>query len=418
MISDQLGVLFASLDMTAMFSALAYVTWPVPVLVCVGVLLGWALRRLLSIRCSVVAASFVGVLAAAFIVGPERPELALAADALVGGDAGPAQSLLWAWSALLVLPAAAIRMSVDERRAQHAGNDIPHRGLRFFARVLRGRVAEPPAAPRGSWRLGVDVRTRERVEVDVPKTTTLIVGGAGQGKTNTVLGEVEAAVRNGYSVAFCDGKGSKDVALTLLVVAEALNVPFHVVSPREYGTPALDRRRRSLNVMADLSPEQVRDLVALAEEQTEPYYRNINKQGSRAAAAAIQLTGGVVTLKTLARALRQPEVIASALQQADAERFAEDVEWLSTLPAREKESLRALAGRLRNLSDGPAGDAITDGLPEVRLADLLQGGGGILYINAAPNIPTGPGCSPATWSKSSASIAVVSIRLASGAAAS
>ena len=110
------------------------------------------------------------------------------------------------------------------------------------------------------------------VRVARPRAHVTIVGASGSGKTTTAKLLLAAQCAAGGGLVVLDGKGGHDLPRAALRLAERHGREAFLWSPLPYGKPELDERRVAWNPCSDGSPTEVKDRIASAEPQTEPYY--------------------------------------------------------------------------------------------------------------------------------------------------
>jgi hypothetical protein len=124
-----------------------------------------------------------------------------------------------------------------------------------------------------------------------------------------------------------------------------------------YGTPELDRHRRAWNPAGGGNPTEIKDRIAAAEEQTEPYYAAIAARGLLAAArASRQALGRDPGLDELTSLLDSPSRLVTLLQRVDGAAHARDIAWLQGLTEGERSGLRGMGTRLFTMVNSDGGE--------------------------------------------------------------
>jgi hypothetical protein len=215
--------------------------------------------------------------------------------------------------------------------------------------------------------LGVDARDRP-ARVLRPHAHVTIVGASNSGKTTTAKLLLTAHVQAGGAVVVLDGKGGHDLPHHLRRLAAKHRRPVALWSPVRYGTPVLDGLRVAWDACSDGTPTEVKDRIASAEPQTEPYYAAIASRGLQAATTALHHAGEPLALDRIAGLLDQPPALAALLRAADHEPLAKEAAWLAGLTDGERSGLRGIATRLATMTGADAGRWL---LPHPRGRTLL-----------------------------------------------
>jgi len=213
------------------------------------------------------------------------------------------------------------------------------------------------------------------VRLPMPAAHVTIVGGSDSGKTNTAAVLLEAQVAGGGGFVVLDGKGGRDLPHLAVALGARYRRPVALWSIGAYGDPTLDAHRLAWNAAGDGTPTQVKDRIASAEEQSEPYYAAIAQRGLLAAGQALESAGEDVDLGALARLLDQPKALQAALR-VDPDRFSQELGWLADLNDGERSALRGMGVRLRTMVASDGGPALLPGPGgrELALYEALRGG--------------------------------------------
>jgi hypothetical protein len=283
------------------------------------------------------------------LVGPFESAQALKSTAASGF--GPERRLvpLAIYGTLFWLPLSALvattgKLWIDRRDRLHGGErEVRSRESLGPAQVAAVSRARRRAASQGRYSpgdgvlLGHDLGHRRPTRVPLLKAHATIVGGSNTGKTNTAEVLLEGTVAAGGSFVILDGKGGRDLAYTARALGERYQRPVALWSVLPYGDPQLDALRLHWNVAGGGNPTEIKDRIANAEPQNEPYYKAVAARGVLASTQAIAATGNVADLDHIAAMLESPDkTLAAALKAADETRFASTLEWLATLSDSEK----------------------------------------------------------------------------------
>lgn len=314
--------------------------------------------------------------AAALVVAPRsaRAVAHVAAGAMTDPRQAPAFLLaaIPLWLCLVPVTAAAWKLYRDRRDRLHGGDDeravADAIGPVELLRLRRARAREYAACPLTSdgILLGVDHRGAP-VRVPQLQAHCTIVGGSNSGKTNTAEVLLEAQVAGGGGFVVLDGKGARDLPQAALALGARYGRPVALWSVQPYGDPHLDEHRFPWSATGGGTPTEIKDRIAAAEEQTEPYYRALASRGLLVAASALAARGAPVRIDDLAALLERPADLLAALgSSADP-----DARWLSGLTEGERSALRGMGTRLRTMVASDGGQAL---LPAAdgRAIDLLR----------------------------------------------
>ena len=193
------------------------------------------------------------------------------------------------------------------------------------------RARAPLGASRGAL-LGLS-RRGEPVRVAPLRTHAMIVGGSGSGKTTTAEVLLEGEVAAGRGFVILDGKGGRALPRVRGRARRALRAAGRaVVGAARTATPSWTRRR-AWNPAGGGNPTEIKDRIAAAEEQTEPYYAAIAARGLLAAArGAQQALGRAPGPRRARRAAGPPRAAGRAAASASTPtRHARDIAWLQGL---------------------------------------------------------------------------------------
>jgi conjugal transfer pilus assembly protein TraD len=268
------------------------------------------------------------------------------------------------WLALAPVVACAWKLSRDRRDRYHGGEHErravdavgPLTALRRWSRRRTARRAGPRTSA-GIY-VGLDVHGEPVYSPPLIAHAT-IVGGSNTGKTNTlaVLLEGEAVAGRGFVIA--DGKGGRDLPRVALELGRRYSRPVAVWSIDRYGDQELDELRFAWNVCGDGNPTEVKDRIATAEEQSEPYYKAIAARGVLAACQALQATGRELRLDELAALLEQPSILKRQLAAATGDQLAQSAAaWLDALTEGERSGLRGMGLRLQTMVASEGGNVL------------------------------------------------------------
>jgi hypothetical protein len=268
------------------------------------------------------------------------------------------------WLPLSALVATAGKLWIDRRDRLHGGErearsreSMGPVHLASLSLARRRAASEGRYQPGGGVLLGHDLKHRRPTRVPLLKAHATIVGGSNTGKTNTAEVLLEGTVAAGGSFVILDGKGGRDLAYTALALGERYQRPVALWSVLPYGDPQLDALRLPWNVAGGGNPTEIKDRIANAEPQSEPYYKAVAARGVLASTQAIAAAGQVPDLDHIAAMLESPDkTLAAALKAADQERFASTLEWLATLSDSEKSGLRGMGLRLQTMINSDGGE--------------------------------------------------------------
>ncbi len=351
--------------------ALVIVVGAVATVLLPGVLLGVALGETLRRR----GCKWTWPLLALPVLVPTTVVVAPSVDRLVAVAHGPVDiaaivgvgAPLWLWASPLVSTAYMLRRSRTDRlhggRAEVAVASAigPGEALRRRTRGARRRHDEHVV------HLGRDQRGDE-VVLPLLRAHATIVGGSDTGKTNTAKVLLEDHVARGAGFVVLDGKGGRTLPRLAVQLAERHGRAVHLWSVNPFGDPDLDRHRLPWNPVGNGSPTEVKDRIASAEEQTEPYYKAVASRGLLIAAQVAVRDGLDVRLDSLASALDKP----SAIRTTD----TVDAAWLRGLNDGERSALRGIATRIRTMVAGDGGDALlpSTAAPQIDLLRAVRRG--------------------------------------------
>lgn len=290
-------------------------------------------------------------------------------------------AVLWPWWLAAVAPVAiALRLWLDRRDRLHGGFAERRVAAALGPVRLLGRARRRWSARRApdSSEGTVLGRTRggEPVRVATLRAHGMIVGGSGSGKTTTASVLLGGEVAAGRGFVILDGKGGRSLPETAVELGCRYRRPVALWSILPYGDSVLDRRRWRWNPVGGGNATEVKDRIASAEEQTEPYYAAIASRGLLCAAQAGLLAadrdgGEPLRLDRLAALLEQPGRLAAALRAVDADRFARDIGWLGGLTETERSGLRGMGTRLSTMVASDGGEWLLPD-PDGREIDLHQ----------------------------------------------
>jgi hypothetical protein len=216
-------------------------------------------------------------------------------------------------------------------------------------------------------RVGVD-EAGLPVRVALPRAHVTIVGGSNTGKTNTAQILLEGQVAAGGGFIVIDGKGGTDLPHHALTLGRRFERPVALWSITGFADPALERQRTTWNPLGDATPTEVKDRIAAAEPQTEPYYAAVAARGLLIAAATIAAGRQPIRLDRLSALLDDPTTLATALPHTLPGAHIE-ARWLASLDPGERSALRGAAVRLRTMVASDGGPAL---LPSPREIQLLR----------------------------------------------
>jgi conjugal transfer pilus assembly protein TraD len=268
------------------------------------------------------------------------------------------------WLPLSALVATAGKLWIDRRDRLHGGaleahsrSSIGPMHLMALHHARRSATSEGRYSPTGGVLLGHDIAHRRPTRIPLLKAHATIVGGSNTGKTNTAEVLLEGTVAAGGSFVILDGKGGRDLAYTALALGERYQRPVALWSVLPYGAPQLDALRLRWNVAGGGNPTEIKDRIANAEPQNEPYYKAVAARGVLASTQAIAAAGNVPDLDHIAAMLESPDkTLSAALKSADEDRFASTLEWLATLSDSEKSGLRGMGLRLQTMINSDGGE--------------------------------------------------------------
>jgi hypothetical protein len=125
--------------------------------------------------------------------------------------------------------------------------------------------------------------------------------------------------------------------------------PVALWSIEPYGDSDLDQFRLAWNVCGDGNPTEIKDRIAIAEEQAEPYYKAIASRGVLAACHAITRAGEDISLDRLAGLLERPGTLRRELARTPDELAVSAAAWIEDLTDTERSGLRGIGLRLQTL---------------------------------------------------------------------
>jgi hypothetical protein len=332
-----------------------------------GAVIAFALRALrLRWSFGVVIAIALTLPLALDLVGRARLVQALAVGLLDGSakpDARSSIEVLWPfWLMIAGFLGAAGKHALERRARLHGGRgerelDREVGPLAIVTRQLRRhRATRAPLGTAGGVLLGFS-RTGDPVRIPALETHAMIVGGSGSGKTTTAEVLLEGEVAAGRGFVILDGKGGRSLPRFAVDLAARYDRPVALWSVLPYGTDDLDQHRRAWNPAGGGNPTEIKDRIAAAEEQTEPYYAAIAARGLVAAArASRQALDRAPGLDELASLLDSPPRLAALLQAVDPDRHARDVTWLQGLTEGERSGLRGMGTRLFTMVNSDGGE--------------------------------------------------------------
>lgn len=305
-----------------------------------------------------------------------RPVPCVEAVAAVGSELsagravglGRVASALWPfWLVIGGAVAIAVKTWLDRRARLHGGHgerelqrEVGPFGLIARAVGRRRALRTPMQDPRGVL-LGF-ARTGNPVRVAPLATHAMIVGGSGSGKTTTAQVLLEGEVAAGRGFVILDGKGGRSLPAFAVELAARYERPVALWSVLPYGLPQLDTHRRTWNPASGGNSTEIKDRIAAAEEQSEPYYAAIAARGLLAAARGLSHSlGRDPGLNELSSVLDSPASLASLLQDLDASAYAPDIAWLRGLTEGERSGLRGMGSRLFTMINSDGGEWL---LPE------------------------------------------------------
>ncbi len=205
----------------------------------------------------------------------------------------------------------------------------------------------------------------EPVRVPMPAAHIPIVGGSNTGKTNSIAVWVEGIVAAGFGAVMADGKGGHDLPRLGLELGRRYQRPVALWSITPYGDPQLDALRLPWSVTSDGNPTEIKDRIATAEEQSEPYYKAIAARGVLAACQALEASGQPIQLDALAELLEDPAALKAALKRAPDDRYAKSAEaWIDGLTEGERSGLRGMGLRLQTMVASDGGKLLLPGEPQ------------------------------------------------------
>ncbi|HEX8121216.1 MAG TPA: hypothetical protein VF549_08120 [Solirubrobacteraceae bacterium] len=283
------------------------------------------------------------------------------------------------WLCLAPAVAASWKLYRDRRDRLHGGERerrvCDSLGPLQCARLARARAREYAVGPVSAdgILLGLDHRGAP-VRVPQLQAHATIVGGSNSGKTNTAKVLLEAQVAGGGGFVVLDGKGGRELPEAAVELGARHHLPVALWSVRPYGDPRLDALRMPWNVVGGGTPTEIKDRIAAAEEQTEPYYRALASRGLLAAALALTAGGRVLRLDDLAALLERPAELLAAVGGARA--ATPDARWLAALSEGERSALRGMGTRLRTMlgSDGGAALLPSANRREIDLFRAIENG--------------------------------------------
>lgn len=205
--------------------------------------------------------------------------------------------------------------------------------------------------------LGLD-QHGEAVRVPRLVAHAAIVGGSNTGKTNTCAAILEAMVRGGAGFVIADGKGGRDLPRAAAELGARFGRPVALWSLQAYGDERLDALRLPWNVAGDGNPTEIKDRIATAEAQTEPYYRAIASNGVLTAAQALTGAAEAIRLDSLAALLENPAELRTRLLRLNDPQAAAAAAWIAGLTDGERSGLRGMGLRLRTMVSSDGGEAL------------------------------------------------------------
>ncbi len=298
-------------------------------------------------------------------------------------EVGSAVAVLWPYWLLIagaVSPFA--KRGLERRTRLHGGRG--ERELRqqlgpvaMATRTVRRRRATRAPHDSDSGTLLGFSRAGEPIRIPALETHAMIVGGSGSGKTTTAEVLLEGEVAGGRGFVILDGKGGRSLPKFAVELAERHGRPVALWSVLPHGIHVLDRHRRSWNPAGGGNPTEIKDRIASAEEQTEPYYAAIAARGLLAAARALRESlGRNPGLDELASLLDAPTRLAALLREVGPDEYARDITWLRGLTDGERSGLRGMGTRLFTMVNSDGGEWLLprpDGL-EIDLYEAITNG--------------------------------------------
>lgn len=223
---------------------------------------------------------------------------------------------------------------------------------------------------------------------------TLLIGGAGTGKTTTLLIGARDIIRRGESLVFVDMKGSDDVPVVLAEYAERYNRPFyHWTSQNpmtEYTGPSKNGPAY-YDGIGKGDPTRKADLILSGREWSEDFYKLIIKgylQLAFTVAEGAPLEDKMVDSLSEAIQLLDPQVLKKrSLKLVGDPRYNHIVQEINHMTDRKLDtqtkttldSMRNQLGILRNSIQGQWLRKDPEGIRDINLKDVADKGAVVVF---------------------------------------